>query len=101
MQTIVPEFFPGATSGFFFSSRRRHTCCYRDWSSDVCSSDLVPLEYVFGEMRQAKNGRHRADRVQAAEQDDDACVVPWIADLRDEANLLVRVRPLRTRGFHS
>src|SRR6266542_5389085 len=25
---------------FFFSSRRRHTRLYRDWSSDVCSSDL-------------------------------------------------------------
>src|SRR5207245_3486482 len=25
---------------FFFSSRRRHTRCYRDCSSDVCSSDL-------------------------------------------------------------
>src|SRR5207245_5684102 len=24
----------------FVSSRRRHTSCYRDWSSDVCSSDL-------------------------------------------------------------
>src|SRR6266852_6118254 len=24
----------------FFSRRRRHTRCYRDWSSDVCSSDL-------------------------------------------------------------
>src|SRR5215472_14684825 len=24
---------------FFFSSRRRHTRCLRDWSSDVCSSD--------------------------------------------------------------
>src|SRR2546422_7080681 len=30
-------------SFFFFSSRRRHTRCSRDWSSDVCSSDLVPL----------------------------------------------------------
>src|SRR6266498_4805475 len=31
---------------FFFSSRRRHTRCGRDWSSDVCSSDLrlVPEE---------------------------------------------------------
>src|SRR2546422_2244953 len=28
---------------FFFSSRRRHTRCSRDWSSDVCSSDL-PLK---------------------------------------------------------
>src|SRR5690606_34849086 len=27
---------------FFFSSRRRHTRFSRDWSSDVCSSDLVP-----------------------------------------------------------
>src|SRR5205814_3597079 len=25
---------------FFFSSRRRHTRCLSDWSSDVCSSDL-------------------------------------------------------------
>src|SRR6266542_5977804 len=28
---------------FFFSSRRRHTRCYRDWSSDVCSADLCGL----------------------------------------------------------
>src|SRR2546429_1256089 len=28
---------------FFFSSRRRHTRCSRDWSSDVCSSDLKLL----------------------------------------------------------
>src|SRR5690606_40998165 len=27
---------------FFFSSRRRHTRFSRDWSSDVCSSDLLP-----------------------------------------------------------
>src|SRR5690625_6447494 len=29
-------------SKFFFSSRRRHTSWPRDWSSDVCSSDLSP-----------------------------------------------------------
>src|SRR5690554_1223784 len=28
---------------FFFSSRRRHTRCGRDWSSDVCSSDLPKI----------------------------------------------------------
>src|SRR5204863_6347905 len=28
---------------FFFSSRRRHTRSLRDWSSDVCSSDLDTL----------------------------------------------------------
>src|SRR5688572_31117025 len=31
-----------AYSFFFFSSRRRHTRFDCDWSSDVCSSDLVP-----------------------------------------------------------
>src|SRR5690606_39405828 len=30
---------------FFFSSRRRHTRFSRDWSSDVCSSDLRPVKY--------------------------------------------------------
>src|SRR5262245_7082171 len=29
---------------FFFSSRRRHTRCLSDWSSDVCSSDLFWLD---------------------------------------------------------
>src|SRR5690606_39739695 len=29
---------------FFFSSRRRHTRFSRDWSSDVCSSDLVAIK---------------------------------------------------------
>src|SRR5256885_7172109 len=30
---------------FFFSSRRRHTRLQGDWSSDVCSSDLIWTEY--------------------------------------------------------
>src|SRR5207253_10162068 len=37
---------------FFFSSRRRHTRWPRDWSSDVCSSDL----------RRARRARHVAAR---------------------------------------
>src|SRR3989449_4491901 len=32
---------------FFFSSRRRHTRCSRDWSSDVCSSDLEIFDGLF------------------------------------------------------
>src|SRR3712207_6828398 len=32
---------------FFFSSRRRHTRYWRDWSSDVCSSDLDPARGPF------------------------------------------------------
>src|SRR2546421_8721584 len=39
---------------FFFSSRRRHTRSDRDWSSDVCSSDLpgikVDIEVILGEI---------------------------------------------------
>src|SRR5690606_14021529 len=31
----------------FFSSRRRHTIFSRDWSSDVCSSDLTPFEDLY------------------------------------------------------
>src|SRR5437867_11172586 len=32
---------------FFFSSRRRHTRSYGDWSSDVCSSDLLQRMALF------------------------------------------------------
>src|SRR5699024_1992151 len=32
---------------FFFSSRRRHTRSKRDWSSDVCSSDLFLNQLIF------------------------------------------------------
>src|SRR5438105_13085295 len=36
---------------FFFSSRRRHTRSTRDWSSDVCSSDLgVDIAFRFGSL---------------------------------------------------
>src|SRR5690606_40315177 len=33
---------------FVFSSRSRHTRFSRDWSSDVCSSDLIEYEYAPG-----------------------------------------------------
>src|SRR2546429_7052572 len=37
----------GGSWCFFFSSRRRHTRCSRDWSSDVCSSDLSRLSVRY------------------------------------------------------
>src|SRR2546429_6684376 len=44
---------------FFFSSRRRHTRCSRDWSSDVCSSDLgTARERHQNEGKHAGAGRH-------------------------------------------
>src|SRR5436305_4434730 len=39
---------------FFFSSRRRHTRCGRDWSSDVCSSDLIVYSRSGGKDRLAR-----------------------------------------------
>src|SRR5207302_4679784 len=56
---------------FFFSSRRRHTIFSRDWSSDVCSSDLIAgwmnrhqqavIEYLMEENRVLREqiGRRR------------------------------------------
>src|SRR3712207_6934678 len=41
---------------FFFSSRRRHTRYWRDWSSDVCSSDLADA------VHRAHGGRADVDR---------------------------------------
>src|SRR2546429_5782667 len=51
---------------FFFSSRRRHTRCSRDWSSDVCSSDLEKRS-VFRRLASAVCGTsERAHRGQVA-----------------------------------
>src|SRR4030043_1320903 len=60
---------------FFFSSRRRHTRCSRDWSSDVCSSDLraklqscprtTPPEHSHGHPHpRPASARHKRTRVQ-------------------------------------
>src|SRR2546422_1797615 len=46
---------------FFFSSRRRHTRCSRDWSSDVCSSDLE-VYYYPAERTAALDAARMAER---------------------------------------
>src|SRR5699024_12214958 len=56
---------------FFFSSRRRHTRSKRDWSSDVCSSDLgeqfgeIIVKYEEGDRERPGRGsvHHLAIRV--------------------------------------
>src|SRR5207249_9526985 len=50
---------------FFFSSRRRHTRSKRDWSSDVCSSDLFTgaTEKQVGKFEQADRGTIFLDEV--------------------------------------
>src|SRR5438067_12368323 len=46
-------------SVFFFSSRRRHTRSKRDWSSDVCSSDLWRSEAPTGALLAARQSELR------------------------------------------
>src|SRR5204862_5995100 len=62
---------------FFFSSRRRHTRSLRDWSSDVCSSDLrTPARQdaaqragVLEERRdQHEQARERHERLRSEER---------------------------------
>src|SRR2546422_5218786 len=69
---VLGSYFP--LLFFFFSSRRRHTRCSRDWSSDVCSSDLpdyrvfvidngsardesLPLQAEFGDSIELRRDR--------------------------------------------
>src|SRR5690349_22969893 len=47
---------------FFFSSRRRHTTSLRDWSSDVCSSDLELMTARGGILEQTIGGSGTAPR---------------------------------------
>src|SRR5699024_12017358 len=48
---------------FFFSSRRRHTRSKRDWSSDVCSSDLpCHARRTASTLPRAPHGEHAAMR---------------------------------------
>src|SRR6266699_5753700 len=88
----------------FFSSRRRHTSCGRDWSSDVCSSDvaardarlkglLEDLELVLAQIAQLPASGDRED-VQSINQG------------LDQRSVLLRLRtanpagpgPVRTQG---
>src|SRR5690625_3591722 len=64
---------------FFFSSRRRHTRWPRDWSSDVCSSDLV----VLGTQR-GKHGIHNAFVDLIAVLVEDGWVGHQMADVTDK-----------------
>src|SRR3712207_9311466 len=66
-------------SFFFFSSRRRHTRYWRDWSSDVCSSDLsrslevsVDRFPIAGALTIARGPRTEAVVVTATIRDGDA-----------------------------
>src|SRR2546426_2754417 len=64
---------------FFFSSRRRHTRLQGDWSSDVCSSDLIQVRAEFPNPdRMLRPGQFGRVRV-VTEEVPDAILVPQIA----------------------
>src|SRR5437868_9297839 len=51
---------------FFFSSRRRHTRSKRDWSSDVCSSDLAIKAHEADLITHSADPNHAKARFSAA-----------------------------------
>src|ERR1035441_7152857 len=50
-----PSSFLHVGDDVFFSSRRRHTRCLSDWSSDVCSSELFDLKLAIESTAQVVN----------------------------------------------
>src|SRR2546422_4979476 len=61
---------------FFFSSRRRHTRCSRDWSSDVCSSDLIDnILHPAGNQGAAGKHNHRKLRPAVLDRSGDCLAV--------------------------
>src|SRR2546429_9797186 len=68
---------------FFFSSRRRHTRCSRDWSSDVCSSDLYRSEPLADSLRRAQTLAEGADRPVLLLDHGDNCMSGGTCDTMD------------------
>src|SRR5690242_21307627 len=69
---------------FLFSSRRRHTRLTCDWSSDVCSSDLLPLfKYLLPSLTESlEPDRYRYDISLGADQGD-----PWYDNRTRQAHM--------------
>src|SRR3712207_3496064 len=74
---------------FFFSSRRRHTRYWRDWSSDVCSSDLD--RRVFEDVVDLTDAGVELDQLFL-----DILVLAVIGDIAIGAQLLDALQQLRT-----
>src|SRR5690606_39835690 len=100
---------------FYFSSRRRHTRFSRDWSSDVCSSDLevsqrrlrvAPFEHELAE--QPMRLRERATRLvavildltqrQRGPRDADPQLEIGRASCRERANMLEVLESLKKQA---
>src|SRR3712207_792922 len=71
----------------FFSSRRRHTRYWRDWSSDVCSSDLVRARAHIEELRGGRTAVVVTELPYGVKKGGDEGVIRKIADLVKESVL--------------
>src|SRR5207248_279009 len=73
---------------FFFSSRRRHTRSYGDWSSDVCSSDLkTPLTAIRGYAEAVQDGAIEPREAAATVAAEAARLERLVHDLLDLARM--------------
>src|SRR5256884_2969812 len=83
---------------FFFSSRRRHTRCSRDWSSDVCSSDLQSLTRRTPENQQShRNSKTKQGRVTL--QSSKPCNPERVDSLRDNRSSRPELLANRTKNL--
>src|SRR2546422_11336463 len=74
---------------FFFSSRRRHTRCSRDWSSDVCSSDLTPSAPPVSEVQEQNHKMVREAASVAVAAETSRLVGELRTQLQEEAKKIV------------
>src|SRR6266516_2723388 len=72
---------------FFFSIRRRHTISYGDWSSDVCSSDLVWWHL------HAAVGPQRHPAIDVARVEAGRVATPNVIDRSSDSLLVPRLLP--------
>src|SRR6266511_16740 len=103
---------------FFFSSRRRHTRFSRDWSSDVCSSDLYAageldriaqleltgecahglIDVTFADEDRVPVASQLAEQRECAERVIDAVLWPHHAEVADQVRLSLLQLGLRRGG---
>src|SRR3712207_7900606 len=85
---------------FFFSSRRRHTRYWRDWSSDVCSSDLIPAEGLFIAQYAMLDGWGLVNRVAGLALVYVAAILPFTIWMRSEERRVGKECRSRWSPYH-
>src|SRR5438445_13178309 len=79
---------------FFFSSRRRHTRYWRDWSSDVCSSDLNCNDRLLAVPHRCTREKTRCAK--ASQIRNDHAIARHSQQVRDVDKAVDVIRPARS-----